>query len=90
MNQIGIVIIDILFLSVCILIWMIGRVSIKIRRSYEDGYKACMHKHNIVDADEFEEKIKEGLKHPAVMTPTPKMKETERLIREYCNKKGIK
>ena len=42
------------------------------------------------DAVLFEKKLEEGLKHPAIKTPTPKLADAKKLIREYARKGKIK
>jgi hypothetical protein len=41
------------------------------------------------DAKKFERKLEEGLKKPAVATPTPKLDSAKKLIKRYakCQKK---
>jgi len=39
------------------------------------------------DAEEFEKKIEEGLKHPTGPIPTPKLKEAIKLIKKLAKKK---
>lgn len=35
------------------------------------------------DAIDFERKLEEGLKHPAKLTPTPKLKQAIKIIKQY-------